>query len=167
MGVRFNVDEILEMAETIEANGEKFYFRAAELVSDPGARSMLMGLAEAEVAHRKIFAGMRKDLPAREKGGGMAPPDEEMSGYLKAWADGQVFDATRDAAADLTGGESLEAILRMALDREKDSVVFYVGLKGATPKSWGREKIDAIIGEEMKHIAILNTEMGKLHGQVN
>ena len=126
-----------------------------------------MELAQAEVAHRKVFADMRKHLPVGEKGEGVALPDEEMSRYLRAWADGQVFDATRDAAADLTGNESLEDILRMALDREKDSVVFYVGMKSATPKSWGREKIDHIIAEEMKHIAILNTEMAKLHGQVS
>jgi len=78
-----------------------------------------------------------------------------------------VFDARQDPAGLLSGTETVEDIYRMALDREKDSVVFYLGLKDAVPKSWGRERVDAVIREEMKHIAVVNTYLTELRGGVN
>jgi rubrerythrin len=167
MSIRFNVGEILEMAETIETNGERFYRKAAGMVADESAKKILTGLADAEVIHKKIFADMRTDLTAQEKGESFVAPDEEASQYLRAWADGQVFDARKDPSEELTGKESLEDLLRMALGREKDSVVFYLGLKEGTPKKWGREKIDSIIKEEMLHISIISTELAKLRGELN
>jgi len=166
MSIRFNVDEILEMAETIEVNGAKFYRKAAEQISDATARGLMLDLAATEDVHRETFAAMRRGLSAKEKGESFVPPDEEVVRYLRAWADGQVFDVTKDPSEELTGEESFEDILRIALGREKDSVVFYLGFKDATPKTWGREKIDEIIREEMRHIAVLTTELARVRGEL-
>jgi rubrerythrin len=167
MSIRFNADEIFEMAEQIEINGGKFYRRAAEMVSDPAARRKLLALAEAEDEHRKTFAEMRSELSGQEKSGTFDALNEELSGYLRAWADGQVFDVGEDPSLRLTGRETLEDIYRMAIGLEKDSVVFYLGLKDATPAKWGRGRIDDIIREEMKHIAVLGTEIATLRGEVH
>lgn len=167
MSIRFNADEIFEMAERIEVNGGRFYRRAAELVEDPEAREQLLDLAAAEDEHRETFAAMRAELSGLEKGDTFVPPGEEVSQYLGAWADGQVFDVRQDPAERLTGGESVEDIFRMAIGLEKDSVVFYLGLKEATPAKWGRGRIDNIIREEMRHIAILNTSIATLRHEIN
>jgi rubrerythrin len=167
MSIRFNADEIFEIAEQIEINGGNFYRRAAEGTGDPKTRQRLLELAAEEDEHRKIFAEMRAALSGREKGDTFAAPSEEVSRYLRAWADGQVFDVRKDPAESLTGEETAEDIYRMALGMEKDSVVFYLGLKGATPKTWGRDKIDDIIQEEMRHIALLSTEIAALKEQIN
>jgi len=45
---------------------------------------------------------------------------------------------------------------------EKDSIVFYVGIKEAIPPDWGKAKIDAIIREEMGHISLLDDKLSSL-----
>ena len=42
MSIKFNADEILEMAEQIERNGVLFYRTAAEQVSDPQQKQLLL-----------------------------------------------------------------------------------------------------------------------------
>jgi rubrerythrin len=86
--------------------------------------------------------------------------------YLRAMADGHVFDARVAPADTLTGSESAEDILRMAIGQEKDSVVFYTGLKEMISQTGGRERIEAIIKEEMGHIGFLNREIAALSSEV-
>ena len=55
--------------------------------------------------------------------------------------------------------DSLEDILKEAITAEKDSIVFYLGMKEMVPETLGRSRIDAIIKEEMAHINILSKEL--------
>ena len=50
-------------------------------------------------------------------------------------------------------------ILKAAIEAEKDSIVFYLGMKESIPEAFGRQKMDAIIKEEMEHIRILSKEL--------
>ena len=59
-------------------------------------------------------------------------------------------------AKTLTGKESLEDILEIALNLEKQSILFYVGLKDLVPQQHGKDKVDAIIDEEKQHVAQLS-----------
>jgi rubrerythrin len=45
---------------------------------------------------------------------------------------------------------------------EKDSIVFYVGIKDLVPEKLGKNKIDNIIDEEKKHILLLANELAAL-----
>jgi len=47
-------------------------------------------------------------------------------------------------------------ILKRAIEKEKDSIVFYSGLKDFAPAEIAKDKIDEIIREELRHIRILN-----------
>ena len=49
------------------------------------------------------------------------------------------------------GTSSMEEILKEAILAEKDSIVFYLGMKEMVPENFGKTKIDAIIKEEMVH----------------
>jgi rubrerythrin len=84
---------------------------------------------------------------------------------LRAWADGHVFDARSRPAEKLTGKEKVEDILRIAIGLEKDSIVFYLGMKDAVPERLGRSKIDPIIKEEMNHMSSLSRELETLRHQ--
>ncbi|MCG6946605.1 MAG: ferritin family protein [Deltaproteobacteria bacterium] len=162
MSFEFNADEILEMAEQIERNGARFYRKAAELVEDAGISTLLQDLAAWEDGHERAFATMRADLVYQEREPRVFDPEHETSMYLRAMADGHVFDAKVDPAETLTGKESAEDILRMAIGQEKDSIVFYTGLKEMISQTAGRERIEAIIKEEMGHIGFLNREIAAL-----
>jgi rubrerythrin len=50
---------------------------------------------------------------------------------------------------------SLKEVLKAALTAEKDSIVFYLGMKEIVPEKQGKDKIDQIIKEEMSHIKML------------
>ncbi len=77
-------------------------------------------------------------------------------------ADSRVFNIRQSFNKILNGNESLSDIFKMALDKEKDSVVFYVGLKEMVASDYGKSQIDKIIKEELKHIAIIQTTFNKV-----
>jgi len=159
MSITFNAFEIFEMAEQIERNGVKFYRKAAEGISDRDVRQMLLDLADMEAEHEETFAGMRKQLSDRERELRVFDPENEAALYLQAMANGHVFDLKKDPSEQLTGTETVEDILKLAIDAEKDSIVFYLGLKDFVPAKAGKDKVEAIIKEEMGHIAVLNRRL--------
>ncbi|MHC4455560.1 MAG: ferritin family protein [Planctomycetota bacterium] len=159
MSITFNALEIFEMAEQIERNGVKFYRKAAESISDRDMRRMLLDLAAMEVDHEKTFADMKEELSEAERQPVIFDPDNEAALYLQAMADGHVFDLNKDISEQLTGKESIEDILKMAIEAEKDSIIFYLGLKDFVPARLGKDWVEAIIKEEMSHIAILNRRL--------
>jgi len=159
MSITFNAFEIFEMAEQIERNGIKFYRKAAEGISDKDTRQMLLELAAMEAEHEKTFAEMKKQLSGKQREPRVFDPDNEMALYLQAAANGHVFDPKYDLSEQLTGTESVEDILKLAIGAEKDSIVFYLGLKDFVPVRAGKDKVEAIIKEEMGHIAVLNRKI--------
>jgi rubrerythrin len=162
MSITFNAFEIFEMAEQIERNGVKFYRRAAEVLSDAEFRQTLLDLAAMEAEHEAVFTGMRKQLREKDQAPIIFDPENEVVLYLQAMASGHVFNLKEDLSRKLSDKDSVEDILKMAIEAEKDSIVFYLGLKDFVPVRAGKDKVEAIIKEEMGHIATLNQ---KLAGQ--
>lgn len=165
MSFQFNADEIFEMAEQIERNGARFYRKAARMVEGEKITKLLLDLAVWEDGHEKVFAALREGLTASERQPTTFDPDHESSLYLRAMADGHVFDVQLDPADLLTGKETGAEILKLALGQEKDSIVFYLGLKEMIAESGSKEKIDKIIAEEMRHIGFLNREASRLRNE--
>lgn len=83
--------------------------------------------------------------------------------YLQAMADGYVFDIRSDPSELLTGKETLADILRTAIGLEKDSIVFYLGIRDMVPERLGRDKVNDIIKQEMSHITILSKKLSSLN----
>jgi len=161
MGITFNADEVLQMAERAEANGGAFYRRAAEL--RPAAESemaeKLRGLAAMEEDHRRTFADMRAELPERMREETAADPYVQAGMFLETMADRHGGEGSPSVADALTGEESVEQILRTAIGLEEKSILFYLGLKDMVPPKLGKDKIDAIIEEEKGHIVVLAAEL--------
>jgi rubrerythrin len=149
----FNVDEVFEMAEQIERNGARFYRNAADSVPDTEGKKLLNDLAGMEDEHEKTFANLRKNLKSGDKKNTVFDPTDEAGLYLRALADTRVFF---EKEMDLS---SMKSILKGAIIAEKDSIVFYLGMKEAVPEEFGKARIEAIIKEEMGHIKLLS---GKL-----
>jgi len=156
MSMRFTADEVFEMALQIERNGAAFYERAAELEQDAHARNTLLELAAMEEEHEQSFTEMRAELTEQERKELTFDPEGQLPLYLRAIADKNVFDTKSAPAERLTGKETMEDVLRTAIGLEKDSIVFYVGLKGIVPERLGAARLDDIVKEEMSHIATLS-----------
>lgn len=159
MTTAFNADEIFEIAERIEWYGSRFYRRAAQALADSSARQKLLDLAIMEEQHQQTFAAMRTELTDEERQPVHPDPWGEVTWYLQGIAQGHVFDVKTDPSEKLTGKETAEDILRMAIGLEKDSIVLYLGMRDVVPQRLGRGRVDDIIREEMGHIAVLSQEL--------
>ncbi|TFH14301.1 MAG: rubrerythrin [Lentisphaerales bacterium] len=157
MPIVFNAAEAFEMAQQIERNGARFYRKAAD--SNPAEASFLRQLADQEDEHLATFTELKNALPDRASESTAHDPDGEGSLYLQAIASGYVFDPKRDPSAILAGNETFQQIATTAIGLEKDSIVFYSGLKIVTLQQLGRDKLDLIIAEELQHIAWLSQKL--------
>ena len=153
MSFDFNADEIFEIAEQIERNGAEFYRTAAETVTDVNTKQILIELAEMEDEHEKTFKTLRGKLTEDEKIITTFDPEGDAEKYLRALADTRVFYEKE------INTSSMEEILKTAISAEKDSIVFYLGMKDVVPVNLGKEKLDRIIKEEMNHISLLSKKL--------
>jgi len=145
----FNAKDIFEIAIKIEQNGAVFYRDAAKTVDESVHKEFLLELAAMEDEHEITFAAMLKELAENETFNSTFDPEDENILYIKALADTRVFFEKERP------DNSLKSILSAAVQAEKDSITFYLGMKEMIPEKLGKSKIDEIIKEEMRHIRLL------------
>lgn len=156
MAFDFNAEDVFEMAKEIERNGAAFYADAAEKVDDPDQKQLLLDLSKMEEEHEETFKKMEAGLKPKEQGKTVFDPESEALQYLKALADTRVFF---DKDVDTS---SMKGILKTALGAEKDSIVFYLGMKELVPEKYGKNRLDRIIKEEMSHVRLISKELTAL-----
>jgi len=115
-----------------------------------------------EDEHEKTFAAMRSELSGTEVVPPVFDPDGQAQMYLRVMADEHVVNVKTDPVEQLAGKETPEEVLKMAIGLEKDSIAFYVGLKESVSPRAGKDKVEAIIKEEMGHIATLSQKLESL-----
>ncbi len=162
MAITFNADEIFEMAEQIERNAAGFYREAAKRAGDKVAQTLFVNLAEMEDNHCQIFQEMRSQLSPDEKKQETFDPENQAILYLQAMADGHGTEGKKSRTEKLTGSESMREILQIAINAEKDSVVFYTALKELVAPGVSRDKVETIIEEELGHLALLKLQLASL-----
>ena len=153
MSYDFNADDVFEMAEQMERNGGKFYRTAADSIEDSANKEFLLELAAMEDQHEKTFHAIRAELTSQEKASTVFDPAGEAALYLRALADTRVFF---EKEIDVS---SMKKILKAAIEAEKDSIVFYLGMKEAVPDNLGKGRLDHIIKEEMGHVQLLSKKL--------
>jgi rubrerythrin len=161
MAISFNMDEIFEMAEQIERNGSFFYREVARKTGDKAAQKTFMNLAVMEDGHLKIFQEMRKQLGNSDAEPTSFDPDGEAALYLQAMADSHGTEGKKDRLTKLTGDETIREVFEIAIDAEKNSIVFYTALKDFVSVT-GRNQVEDIISEELGHLAVLKTQLANM-----
>ncbi len=156
MAYDFNADDVFEMAEQMESNGAKFYRETADATENEELKKLLNHLADMEIAHKNFFSTLRKDLSGKEKAVTVFDPYAESTLYLQTLVDSRV------SFENEYQHDSVENTLKAAIESEKDTIIFYLGIKEAVPEDLGKTKIDKIIKEEMAHVRILSQELKKL-----
>jgi rubrerythrin len=142
----FKAADVYEVAMQIEENGEKLSRHATGLTDDAKMRDVFNYLADEEVKHRKTFEGMVSKV------GHYKPPESypgEYCSYVRAYADGIVFPADR-MEQELTKIESLADAVEFGIQREIESILYYLESKNFVPETQ-QEDIDKIIEEERRH----------------
>ncbi|MFY9941126.1 MAG: ferritin family protein [Desulfobacterales bacterium] len=149
----FNAEEIYQMAEQLERSGSEFYRSAADATVLPEESALLLKLAAMEDEHEKTFQTMRSELGDLERSATAFDPEGEALRYLRALADTRVFFEKK------IDTRSMKEILKAAIEAEKESIVFYLGMREAVPTKLGQSRLDDIIREEMGHIRLLSREL--------
>jgi rubrerythrin len=162
METEFTVDRIFDIAGDLERRGAAYYQQAAGVASRQESRELFLLLARMEEDHQRTFASMKAKLSAELGSRSSEGGSKEALDYLGLFADGEVFDIQQGASAHLRDTSSLSEILTHAIAMERDSIAFYIGIKEMVPESSGKEQIDRIIREEMKHARLLSDELVSL-----
>ncbi len=163
MHTKLSAFEILTMAETIEYDSIDFYREAARRFDDEGRRKMFLLLADWERKHQEVFSAMKRELThmlnertSFDFSSVLSPNPQRLVG-LASLAPGSA------SRTELTGEESKEEILELAITRERNIVGFYHDLIGVMGDFIGKSKINDIIKEEQSHIGVLRRAMEKFN----
>ncbi|MFI4910777.1 MAG: ferritin family protein [Sedimentisphaeraceae bacterium JB056] len=146
--------EILEVAVQMEADGIKFYAKAAENAPDEKSKELLLSLSSWESKHYEQFSKIKDEVVASSEA--IVSPDGQASLYLEAFVTGAVFDANANPFEYLNKDTEIPDILKIAISLEKDAVCCYSGIKMMVADEQSKSKVDQIIKEEMEHIKILS-----------
>jgi rubrerythrin len=162
MAIVFNPEEVFEMAVEIERSAARFYRKAAENSHDAKAIEMFLRLSEMEKGHEQTFLEMKKGLAAEDREPAAFDPDSEAAYYLQALAAGHAWEGKVGRVVEFTGYERPEMVYKTAIEAERQSISFYVGIKEFVSSPAAKEKIQAIIREEMAHLVSLTKAVSSL-----
>ena len=159
METKFNVFEILQIAEKIDHNGAKFFLKTAELFDDPELRNIYYMLANWRARHEKILAQRRKRFSEKTGEFGTFDPNNYVLSNPNVMAGLTVFSLKPDSSGRLKGTENKAQIIRDAIRRANDAIYFYNGLKDFARDPASENTIDKIIKEENRYIRLLGEQM--------
>ena len=145
----FSVNELIDIAIRLESNAEDYYRQALKEVSDPSIESLLIYLANQEAKHIHWFEDLRRRVKTSSSEGGMLELDATL---LEKLIGDQKFSLEE---VDLSKIERVESLIELAIEFEKDSILFYemLGVIIDNPDDLGVLK--EIINEENRHIQVL------------
>ena len=153
----FSLQDIVDIAVQIEQNGERVYRNAAGKIEDPSLRSLLQWLADDETEHAKWFEALIDTVP----GTGDFPEQEKMGRALLQNAVGAQSFTLEDA--DFSSMEKIEDLLKLAIEFEKDTVLFYGMLQPLIEDQKTLEQLHTIIQEEENHVRRLKKVLSEFY----
>jgi rubrerythrin len=144
----------LEMAIQIEVEGNQFYTKAAETVTWPEGKQMLLELADDEMEHIRILKEEHAALLSGKdwiSAAAVAPAIE--SGERKPMP---VFERDEAKIAGMVDdrADALE-VLDVAIKNEYKSHTFYAEQKEKTDNPEAKKIFDWLVKEEKNHQAVL------------
>ncbi|MDD5595105.1 MAG: ferritin family protein [Candidatus Omnitrophica bacterium] len=151
MGNIFSGSEIVEIGIQIEKNGGDFYNTLVLQTKNPEAQKIFEFLAGEEEKHIKVFQGILDSLEKYEPA--ESYPGEYLA-YMNALAREYVFtqkDKGKQIAQKTSGDKEATDL---GIGFEKDSIVFYEGMKKCVP-DFDLKVLDSLINQEQQHLRIL------------
>ena len=155
----FNASEVFQIAIDIEENGRRFYEKAMGLSDDHDVNTVFAALAQEEAEHLEKFKDLKSQLPKAASGDTVWDPENEVDQYLQMMADMNVFRSDVDMEEKLSLVGSVEDALKLGIQFEKDSIIFFLSVQEATAENKGRNSIDQLVNEEKEHLKRLSLEL--------
>jgi rubrerythrin len=148
MGNIFAGSEIVEIGIQIEKNGRDFYNVLVGKSKSDKAKEIFKFLAQEEEKHILIFQGILEKTEKYE------PPESypgEYFAYMNSLASEYVF-TKKDKGKEIaertkSDGEAAD----LGIGFEKDSIIFYGGMKRVVPE-YEHKLVDELIMQEQNHL---------------
>ena len=146
----FNPSEIYQFAIKIEENGENFYNSMATKLDNDKVIDLFKYLAKEEVGHKatftKLLANFQDYQPSESY-------QDEYFQYLQAYAENLVFNFGK-FDSEMAKVDTIEDAFQFAIGKELDTIAYFREMKELVPEG-EKEKIEAILEEERKHVVLL------------
>jgi rubrerythrin len=147
---RYSIREIVEMAVQTEKLGYQFYTEMARKFGEnPGLSELFTTLASKEAVHEQTFAKMLGGVKDAEPAGW-----DEAQPYFRAIVESEYFLGRGKALPSMDKVTTVKGAVDFALGFEKETALYFTGLRGAVPAG-DRVIVDNVIAEETAHIAWL------------
>lgn len=145
----FYLSEIVKFAVEKERQAYELYKMLHDASQVEESKKLFSYLMEQELQHEKFYATMLNDVADEQ-----SPKVKEDNEYT-AYMDELINASRKIAPIQELDFSDINSVLDYAMAREKDSILFYVGLKNLAPKT-ARDHIDQIINEEGKHLVMIS-----------
>ena len=148
----FSGSEIVELGIQIEKNGRDFYDTLVRQSKNKKAKEIFKYLAGEEEKHIAIF---RRILDKLEK---YEPPESypgEYFAYMNALASDYVFTQKNKGEEIAKNITSDKEAVDTGIGFEKDSILFYQGMRKVVPE-YDHGVIDELIAQEQNHLRQLS-----------
>lgn len=147
--VLLQATDMFEMAMQVEKSGEAFYHAAADKVDSTGVKDLFEDLALQEVKHYEFFRSLFQSIRGRPLLS--VEQWDEYQGYLGATVSSAFFEGPDRALAVAESVKDHQEAVRMAIEFEKETLLFFYDLRDIVPDS-GKRAIHDIVEEEKSHI---------------
>lgn len=154
----FAGNEVVELGIQIEKNGLDFYSTLAKQTKNESARGLFQFLAGEEEKHIKIFQGILIKAEKYEPQGLNA---DDYFAYMNALAGEYVFTKENKGKEIAKKVKSDKEAVDMGIGFEKDSIIFYEGMKKTVPE-FDYKILDELIRQEQNHLRQLSDLKKKL-----
>ena len=146
----FLMGDIIDLAIQIEKNAETVYRQALMKIPHPSLESILQWLADEEAEHAEWFCHLKETIKTQVKD----PAVEAMGKSLLSEVVGKQSFSLKEA--DFSKIRRLTDLLALAIEFEKDKVIFYKMLRPFIDDNETLDFLDKIIAEENHHIQALH-----------
>lgn len=152
MGNIFSGSEIVELGIQIEKNGRDFYNTLIEKSKSSKAQEIFQYLAKEEEKHIQAFQNI---LDKTEKYEPVGLGAEDYFAYMNTLAGEYVF-TQKDKGQEIAKrtNSDIEAV-KLGIGFEKDSIIFYEGIKKVVP-GYNQKIVDELILQEQSHLRKLS-----------
>ncbi len=151
VNTQFNIFEALEIAERVEGDGARFYLGVAETTEDMELRRECYRLANWKAKHSRVIARRRREYAAKTGEFGTFDPDNYVRSNPHVMA-GLAAPSGRLGRGAAPRCSSRTDLFRRAVAREKETAVFYEGLKHFVRDPATEAAVEQVLGEEKRYL---------------
>jgi len=147
----FSASDIVSMGIQIEKNGKDFYNTLVNLTKSQKAKELYKFLSGEEQKHIIVFQNIlnRLDNSLTE-----SYPGEYLE-YMKTLASEYVFTQAGKGESLAKSAKTDKEAIDLGIGFEKDSIIFYEGMKKSIPQA-NHKVVDELIAQEASHLRRLS-----------